>query len=326
MPNAKTTMKNWILTILILTTWATFSAGQNLVPNPSFEIFSSCPTGAAELFKATPWYDPTGATSDYYNACGTGYSNVPNCSAGYQLARTGVAYAGFFGLFTYGDNYREYIQVQLNSTLQSDSCYFVEFYCNLYNLSFYSINKIGAYLSNTAITTTVLPSLVLNYTPQIISSTFLSDTLNWIHVSGYYQANGGEKYITIGNFEADNPIDTIHNPGGTHISAYYFVDDVSVAKVAGCDTFVSGISEYNNIFLRTYPNPTNQSANIEFNNIRKQNCILTLYDIRGQVVRTINNITTNKVEIERQSLANGLYFFQLHTDKHIIATGKLTFE
>lgn len=326
MPNARTTMRKLILTILILTTWATFSTGQNLVPNPSFEIYSACPTGANELVKAIPWYDPTGATTDYYNACASGYSNVPNCSAGYQLARTGVAYAGLFGLFTYGDNYREYLQVQLISALQTDSCYFVEFYCNLYNPCFYSINKMGAYLSDTAVTTITLPSLVLNYSPQIISSTFLSDTLNWMHVSGYYHAAGGEKYITLGNFESDNPSDTIHNPGGAHISAYYLVDDVSVTKVAGCDTVVSGISEYTNTSFKIYPNPTNQNATLEFKNSSKQNCTLTLYDLRGQVVQIIKNITTDKVEIERQSLASGLYFFQLCTDKQIIATGKLTLE
>ena len=75
-----------------------------------------------------------------------------------------------------------------------------------------------------------------------------------------------------------------------------------------------------------YPNPTNQFATVEFNNPTKQNCTLTLCDLRGQIVRTINNISTDKVEIERQNLASGLYFFQLRTDSQIIATGKLTIE
>ena len=75
-----------------------------------------------------------------------------------------------------------------------------------------------------------------------------------------------------------------------------------------------------------YPNPTNQFATLEFSNPTKQNCTLTLYDLRGQVVQTIKNITADKVEIERQSLASGLYFFQLRTDRQIIATGKLTIE
>jgi hypothetical protein len=319
-------MSKYILVILVCTTWSTFSAGQNLVTNPSFEIYSTCPTGANELNKAIPWYDPTGSTSDYFNACSVGYANVPKCIAGYQLARTGTAYAGLFGMFTYGDNYREYIQIELNGDLQPDSCYFVEFYCNLYNLSYYSLNKMGAYLSDTAITTTVPPSLVLNYPPQINAAGFLSDTLNWMQVSGYYLATGGEKYITIGNFDADNPADTIHNSGGTHISAYYFIDDVSVTKAGNCDNLGTEITELPNASFRIYPNPSNQSALLEFRNPAKQNCTLTLYDLRGQVIRRVNNINEERVEIERGNLESGIYFFQLQTDREILATGKLMIE
>lgn len=75
-----------------------------------------------------------------------------------------------------------------------------------------------------------------------------------------------------------------------------------------------------------YPNPTNQFATLEFNNPTKQNCTFTLYDLRGQILRTMKNITKEKIEIERQNLVNGLYFFKLYTDRQIIATGKLTIE
>jgi hypothetical protein len=52
---------------------------QNLVQNPNFETYSTCPTGASEVIKAIPWRDPTGTSSDYFNACASGYANVPNC-------------------------------------------------------------------------------------------------------------------------------------------------------------------------------------------------------------------------------------------------------
>ena len=97
-------------------------------------------------------------------------------------------------------------------------------------------------------------------------------------------------------------------------------------SVINCDS-INGINNLvNNFNFKLYPNPTNQFATLEFSNPTKQNCSLTLYDLRGQIVRTIKNITTDKVEIERQSLASGLYFFQLRTDRQIIATGKLTIE
>jgi hypothetical protein len=97
-----------------------------------------------------------------------------------------------------------------------------------------------------------------------------------------------------------------------------------------CETIVIlpiGIQENSPLDnYRIYPNPTTLSATLEFKNPTKQECTLTLYDLHGQLLRTIKNITTDKVEIERQSLASGLYFFQLRTEKQIIATGKLTIE
>ncbi|HEX8270341.1 MAG TPA: T9SS type B sorting domain-containing protein [Flavobacterium sp.] len=42
----------------------------SLIPNPSFEVFTGCPSSFSELFRATPWIQATMATSDYFNTCG----------------------------------------------------------------------------------------------------------------------------------------------------------------------------------------------------------------------------------------------------------------
>ena len=72
-----------------------------------------------------------------------------------------------------------------------------------------------------------------------------------------------------------------------------------------------------------YPNPFHQSSIIDFENPKNETCTLTIYDSQGKLVRTINNINSDKVEIERKDLVSGLYFFQLRSDMQIIATGKL---
>ena len=74
------------------------------------------------------------------------------------------------------------------------------------------------------------------------------------------------------------------------------------------------------------PNPFTNKATLQFDNPTKDNCTLTVYNIQGQVVQTITNITKEKVEIERQNLVSGLYYFQLQTDKLVVATGKLMIE
>lgn len=88
---------------------------------------------------------------------------------------------------------------------------------------------------------------------------------------------------------------------------------------------INSLTFNNNNFV-VYPNPSSELAVIKFNNTLKENCTLIVSTMQGQVVRTITNITQEKVEIERQNLVSGLYYFQLRTDKRVVATGKLIIE
>lgn len=95
---------------------------------------------------------------------------------------------------------------------------------------------------------------------------------------------------------------------------------------AGCSIPTSIAENPMNYTVQIYPNPFTNSAILQFNNPKKESCILILYDLHGRIVRTISNITTDKVEIERQNLPSGFYFVQLSTNKQTIANGKLTME
>ncbi len=323
MPNAKTTMRKDLLTILILTTWTTFASGQNLVPNGDFEQYYNCPTYVSQIDSAKFWFKASGGTSDYFNQCGSSYANIPNTFLGFQQARSGAAFSGFY-VWNELPNYqvREYIEVALDSSLTTSGCYHFEMYINLGNTSRYTTNNIDVYFSDTLYFEGTGTNLAL--TPQFTNTIGNSpDTLNWTLVSGDYTAVGGENYIIIGNFKNGPSTDTsIYNYSSSTDFAYVFVDDVSLNR---CLT--TGLSS-NNKETKTslFPNPFTNLTTLQFDNSKKENCTLTLYDLHGKLVRTINNITADKVEIERQSLASGLYFFQLRTDRQIISTGKLTIE
>lgn len=320
-------MKKYLLTILILTTWATFSTAQNLVPNSSFEIDTLCPDNPGQVAYAVPWTGSANTSPDLFNSCSYSIVDVPGSFSifgGYQYAHSGNAYTGLIAL--YASDEREYLQVKLIDSLTSGITYRVEFYVNLTNYAKYGIDAMGAYISSIPVSGTF--EGLLSYTPQVSNpvGNYLTDTLNWMLINGTFVASGGEKYLTIGNFKSNALTNKIISNSTAASSdtttSYYYVDDVSLYPDS-----ITGINEqfnFNN--YKIYPNPTNQLATLEFSNPTKQNCILTLYDLHGRVVRTINNITVDKVEIERQSLANGLYFFQLRTDRQIIATGKLTIE
>ncbi len=217
--------------------------GQNLVPNGDFEFFSTCPTAYGQIYTANPWTDPTNATSDYFNGCNP--TSIP-CQAScvyYQYPHSGIGYAAIEFLFHLSTNIREYVQVPISSILVNNKCYYVEFYTNKANADKYAVNNIGAYISDTAITS--LYETCLNVTPQILlpGNPVISDTLNWVKVYGLYQASGGENYLTIGNFrnDANTSIQIIDNTS-TNDEAYYYIDDVSMYEIkttnAGRDTTI----------------------------------------------------------------------------------------
>ncbi|NUM51342.1 MAG: hypothetical protein HUU48_09515 [Flavobacteriales bacterium] len=102
-------------------------------------------------------------------------------------------------------------------------------YISLAEYSDLMINEFGAYLSTTPITSLNIAALTV--TPQVIlkNPNFFTDTINWMHVEGVYIAEGGEKYITIGNFNDNNQTDTLRRYGFSteeykpYVS-YYFID------------------------------------------------------------------------------------------------------
>lgn len=221
-------------TFLILVVINANAQINNLVPNPSFEEYDSCPNYQAEIFRASPWFQATQGTCDYFNVCcmipptsdGVG---VPSNMMGFQYARTGSAYSGLVLLMfinTTNEIYREYIETKLLSPLISGKTYCVQFYVSRSNTSTIVTDSIGVYFSqdsvidNTSITTLVYPNQIENPTGN-----YLSDTVAWMEVSGQFIAAGGENFMTIGNFNGNNPADF----------AYYYLDDVSVYS---CDETV----------------------------------------------------------------------------------------
>jgi OOP family OmpA-OmpF porin len=186
---------------------------QNLVLNPSFEDTIAC-TGTYAM-QCKYWYWATYGSPDYFSEqpdfnCAV---QAPQSTVGFQYARTGIAYVG---LATFASapffNYREYVGGILSDTLKQGHQYCVSFYVSLANLSKYAVDGIGLYLSvDSAVDYTIDTNLA--FVPQIENpaGNIIYDTLNWVQISGTYIANGGEKYLTIGNFNDDvnTTIDTV---------------------------------------------------------------------------------------------------------------------
>ena len=213
------------------------SGAQNLVSNPGFETYLTCPAfGQFSSVFIQNWNKPTVGSSDYY------HYNCPGIVPVQQAPRTGSAYAGIIA-YNYGTEYREYITGTLQTPLTAGQVYDVDFYVSLNDGYIQAVEELGAYIS-VAAPGPFSNALHLNLIPQIENNNgTITDTSGWKHIYGQFVAAGGEQYITIGNFH-DDAGTTITQPGTTgSYGAYYFVDDVSVVR-SDSSTGVSENSQY----------------------------------------------------------------------------------
>jgi hypothetical protein len=304
---------------------------QNLVYNPSFEEHDECPSVTNYNFNACiGWFNPTNAldhsnveyfsTPDYFNSCYSSIDlvlSVPKNGFGSQQAHTGNAYVGIIAGLAFASNppdgaeYREYIEGQLTSPLVAGKTYCVGFYLSLAcRLCNYSLDKIGAHFSADSLLAST--QFNIQVIPQVEnqSNNFLSDSTGWMKFAGAFIANGGERFITIGNFR--NQANTSYNnlnyfpsyPDWTQV--YYYIDDVSVTE---CEV---GIEETPTPPTYLYPNPTTNTVTLSYT--FKQATTIEVYSINGACLlkQPIQAGTQNPI-VDVSNLANGLYVVRAYT-------------
>lgn len=207
-------------------------SAQNLVPNYSFETYSSCPTNPDQLYLLDDWYKPTNFSTDFFNSCyvppSTWSVDVPDNFVGFQETVTGEGYAGIVTYVGGGNTWKEYLQVLLTEPLIAGECYEVEMFSSLAEASDWGNNGLGIYLSDTP--PPLAPDGHIYLTPQFYHSDVQLDTENWVSLNGAYTATGGEQYLTIGLFFEYGTFDVepLIPPGLFQNIAYYYIEDVSV--------------------------------------------------------------------------------------------------
>ena len=254
--------ENAILILLIILLFD--ASAQNLVPNPSFELYNNCPIGMGDISYSPThssfpgvkdWTNPHKvATPDYFNTCASIVSgvNLPNNYVATKSARTGSAAVGLYVLannLATESKYSENIQCKLSQKLKTGVKYEVSFYVCYANSTglnmlhdLVAVDKIGVSIDNFAIADTSSSKLYLTESYEVVnkSGNFLTDSINWTKIRGYYIAKGGEQYLTIGYFDDGYPQNYTLVSSGPGLSptmrAYYFVDDVSLTEAIVCDT------------------------------------------------------------------------------------------
>lgn len=90
-----------------------------------------------------------------------------------------------------------------------------------------------------------------------------------------------------------------------------------------CNIFSTGIDQPDNSFTATiFPNPFSDKTVLHLNRLF-HDASLEIYNLQGQQVKKMVNVSGDKVEIYRDHLSPGLYFMVLRLPDDIVFTSKL---
>ena len=236
--------RHWttLIGLLALLQWC--HAQENMVYNPSFEEHTLCPQrieAIGIMQGVDAWWQPTKGSSDYFHPCGGRECQTPRNKMGYQAAHTGDAYCG---IYCSKENYREYLQTELKEPLVAGRRYRVSYWASLADKSPYAVATLGALFTSERIADSTWEILMQRETideMQVIATYYKPQVVNpsnhvfifmdqWNEVTGEFTAAGGEKYLTIGNFNSFNHSSVVatHAENTVLSGAYYYIDDVSV--------------------------------------------------------------------------------------------------
>jgi outer membrane protein OmpA-like peptidoglycan-associated protein len=309
----------------------TAQSSENLVINNSFEKYEACPeTHNPENMshKLVPgWSYPSTAAPDYFNACSGGDAGVPNNFAGVSEANSGKAYVGAI-LSGTDEGRREYIQGQLIKPMLAGKKYCVSFFYRLASGSQLAVDQISVYFSNTEVITTSEEALPL--VPQLnnLDGLFLDNIEGWHEICYVYDAKGGEKYFTIGNFK--NVENTNYVVIDKNISnqrnkkyAYYYFDDVVIRALENCNDCPCVQHDFESAIIDTFytggKNPMTGKATKILNDGRI--AITVIGGTPPYSVSWSNGSTGNTIK----NLPAGKYNYTAKDNFNCISSGSVTF-
>ena len=306
-------MKTKILVIFSLIMLSNTNIAQNLVVNPSFELYSNCPGLPGQISYADNWYLSSG-TPDYFNPCATSSDfSVPSNAFGYQIPHHGDSYAGFGTWSTAGFPNKEIIRGDLSTPLTQGQTYYLKFYIAA-NALYPGGTDYECYSNNICVQVDKNAYPIAYNQSTYIVNTIVSDTLNWTEVSYSFVADTNYHRIFIGNWAPDSTIQYNQVSSG-NCEAYYLLDNICLSTTPeGCAESIGYSDIIKNNNYNIYPNPCAGLISIDAEPNHQQTI-----EVFNSVGMRVHHTQFTSKEIDLQHLAGGHYIFVIRDNDLIVS-------
>jgi hypothetical protein len=288
--------------------------GQNLVPNPSFEEYTECPEGYPDLDgNLNDWMSFRGSP-DYFHNCSSlnGYQN----NWGFQQPHSGAAYAGVITYSATGAMpplSREHLGIELLEQLSVGVKYHLSFYVSTawdpVNMNIAS-NNIGGLFTTYEYSDPFSTEALTNHC-IVWEESIISDTVNWVKVSGSFISDSAYNYLVIGNFFNDTNTDTVNLPTDLVINqtSFYYIDDVCLSTDSlFCQNWTNVNEVRNQDGFAVYPNPSSDYIKITSKDqgVRK----VRIYNAVGRLVYQESPVG-KEITIDVRGFSKGLHLLTI---------------
>lgn len=215
-------------------------SAQNLIPNYSFELDTTC----VDENKRSPdlWVSLFNLSPDVFID--------DQCRRSSAVAYHGMQFAGL-SVSTPRSNgsFYEYLHTRLLAKLEQGNKYYFEMHVRLQSTSQYAYEQIGAIVLPD-VDSSRFKIIERGFQPDVLlidsatvksqSGLLLNDTMEWTRVNGFFEAKGGEQNLLIGFFaerEELNP-SVVRTDFFERNRSYYLIDHVWLVTIQDivCDT------------------------------------------------------------------------------------------
>lgn len=309
---------------LIMLLFSINAISQNLVPNHSFEEYSSCPNDLQNFF-VNNWnyHHSTNFSSISYqlNRCSTfDYSTVPQNFYGYQDPHDGDGYLtipfSYYG-FTPTNFSTIHYSCRLLEDLIPGNMYAFKMHISVGDLSKVSLGGLGAYFVED-INDYTINNPPINYrdnltvygTPQVYFPDAVLNKNEWVALEGRFIATASFKYLMVGFFNNNPSTITFHNFNDMNAAQNpnFFIDDLSLVEI---DKESVSIGQMNQNTFKIYPNPTTDNVFIDGDEISDFN--VKVFNSLGKLLiheKNINSLDLHKFD-------QGLYLLEIYSGEKI---------